>query len=306
MRFLAAGWQQFWFAPASPLNLGLCRLLFLSGMFFYYLPVDFSVWGTVTDAFWMPTFLFERLRWSPGSPETLMLLQVTWKLALALGAIGCCTRMSTLVVFGVGIYLIGLPHNFGKIHHSDALIVLFLGILAASRCGDACSVDAWRRGRPGEPIPSGEYHWPIRLAWVLFALVFFAAGVSKMRHAGWEWAASDNLAILLVQHHYHVANADPWTTWGLALAQVGWLCRLLAFHTLALELLFPLALLSRRARGLWVAQAFLLQIGIRALMGPDFGGFLLCYVFWIPWSALLRRAPVMGRANAGAPLRQAA
>ena len=97
----------------------------------------------------------------------------------------------------VGAYLMGLPHNFGQTQHFDTLVVFASGALALSRAGDACSFDgliAAARGRSLSPPPDdGEYRWPIRFVWVAMALIFCAAGVSKLRHSGLEWIFSDNL-----------------------------------------------------------------------------------------------------------------
>src|SRR5207249_2194720 len=78
-------------------------------------------------------------------------------------------------------------------------------------------------------------------------------------------------------------NDDPLTSWGLSVAQHGWLCRLLAAVTIAIEVGFPLALISRRARWILVPAELGMQIGIRVLMGPSFEQFVICYLFWVPW-----------------------
>jgi predicted DCC family thiol-disulfide oxidoreductase YuxK len=84
----------------------------------------------------------------------------------------------------------------------------------------------------------------------------------------------------------------PWTDWGLWVAGIPWLCGLLGATALALEVLFPLALFSRTARRIVPAGVFAVQVGIAALMGPNFDTFLICYLFWVPWERmgdLLRR-----------------
>ena len=128
--------------------------------------------------------------------DQLAVLQVIWKAALLLSCLGLFTRLSTATSFLLGAYLLGLPHNFGKTDHYDAVLVLILSIMACSRCGDSWSahrlLSASRRRAVERPV-SGEYTWPIRLAQVMLSLVFFAAGVAKLRHAGLAWIASDKL-----------------------------------------------------------------------------------------------------------------
>ena len=299
MRTFRERWMHFWFEPVEPLNLGLCRVLFFGGIFLFYLPADFSGWGEISSSFWMPIWLFETLHLPPLSSDLLSILQSIWKVSLALSCLGLFTRVSTVSSFIFGLYLLGLPQNFGQTYHEDALVIFVLGIMALSRCGDAYSVDRLiRKARQGSrtnlsvqsPRVSGEYKWPVRAVWIMFALIFFAAGVSKLRNSGLEWILSDYMAILLIESHY---SHGPLVTWALDLAQYNWLAykwltKLLAAGTIAIETSYPLALFSRRARWVLVPGGFFLQVGIRVVMGPAFEEFLICNVFWIPWDRVSR------------------
>ncbi len=293
-------WVRFWFAPSSPANLGLSRVMFFGGMLAMYAREDFSAWGSVSDAFWLPIPLFTALHLEPLAPQALSALHAIWILALALSAIGLVAGAGMAVSFLLGGYLLGLPHNFGQTYHFDALLVIAMGILACSRAGDAWSVDAWLKGR-SDVQPSGEYTWPVRAIWVAMSLVFFAAGLAKLRYGGLEWIASNNMSILLTRAFYHASDADPLTRAGLAIARRHWLSSALAAATVAIELGFPLALVSRRARMLFVPAAFCMLVGIRVLMGPTFGGFLLATVFWIPWERIAVRVDLRRSVRRSAP-----
>jgi hypothetical protein len=286
---LTRRWFAFWFEPSRPGDLGLSRLLFFGGLLVMYLNVDVSEWGTVSRAFWRPTAFFAALGLQPLSEGSLDALQTIWRIALACSAIGMFTRTSMTVSALLGFYILGLPHNFGHTYHFDALLVIAMAILAMSRAGDAFSVDRWRTGKPPPP-PSGEYTWPIRMIWVAMSLVFFAAGVAKLRHGGLEWIISDNMKVILMRAPYHVSDADPLTHVGLWIAAHDWLTRVLAASALIIELGFIASLVSRRARIIFVPAAFLLLVGIRVLMGPTFGGFLIANVFWVPWLSIWERA----------------
>jgi hypothetical protein len=290
-------WMRFWFEPVEPLNLGLCRVLFFGAFILFYLREDFSAWGEVSNAFWMPISFFETLHLPVLSSGLLAVIQGIWKVSLALSCLGLFTRTSTVSSFIFGVYLLGLQHNFGKMSHYDALVVIVLGIMALSRCGDAYSIDRLIRSVRGGSNPSvqrtprvsGEYTWPIRAVWLMLALIFFAAGVAKLRHSGLEWIFSDNMMITLIEANYHTSNADPLLPWGLYVAQYGWLTRLLAAATIVLEVSYPLALFSRRARWIIVPGVFFMQVGIRVLMGPTFIQFLICNLFWVPWDRVSRQ-----------------
>lgn len=190
----------------------------------------------------------------------------------------------------LGAYLLGLIQCFGKTHHFDFPALIVLGILALSRCGDGFSVDRWLRTRfataRGEVAPevrsSGEYTWPIRLVWVLSTLVFFAAGVSKLRRSGLAWILSDNMRYVLLSHHY---SHMPPTSWGLYVAQISWASKALGLLTILFETGAPLALWSRTLRWIFIPGLLMMQIGILLLTGA-FVPYWYLYVFWVPWDRL--------------------
>lgn len=295
-------WIHFWFEPTTPRNLAVSRLIFFTGLLIFYAQEDFSAWGAVSQAFWTPLPLFSALHLSPLSVRELQILETLWRVALLLSAIGLFARTSMWVAAVLGLYLLGLPHNFGQTFHFDALLALTCIVLAFSRAADACSIDALvGRTAPIPPGRSGEYTWPIRMIWVAMSLVFVAAGLAKARHSGLDWVWSENMPILLVRAAYHVSDADPIGAIGLWIAGHVWIARALAGLALAIELSFGLVLISRTARAILVPAAFCMLVGIRVLMGPTFGGFLLVNVFWVPWDAAgARIAAWRARRNASA------
>jgi len=286
-------WMHFWFEPVEPLNLGLCRILFFGALFLLYLDYDVTRWTEVSDSLWMPVWIFQILHLPILSSSLLVVLQSVWKISLALSCIGLFTRVSTVSSFILGTYLIGLPMNFGKVGHNEGLLVFVFGIMALSRCGDSCSIDRliWKARRRNDtsrqrPQVSGEYTWPVRAVWLTFALIFFAAGVSKLRQSGLEWVFSDNMAVLLLRAQFEGKSAVPWVFF---LAQHQWLTQLMAAATVAVEVGYPLALFSRRARWILVPSVFSMQIGISLLMGVTFSSFLICNLFWVRWGCVSSR-----------------
>ena len=285
-------WMPFWFTPQPADDLGLCRLLFFGGLCAFYLPTDFAAWGALPEVFWMPIGTFQAAHIPPPTVAVVAGLQVVWKGALVLSTLGLLTRPAIWVSFALGFYLLGLPHNFGKTHHIDALIVIMLGILAMARSGDAWSLDRFfqRRRSPLAPqqiVASGEYTWPIRAAQVALCLVFFAAGFTKLSRSGLVWVFSDNLATAIIKQNYYVSDVPPLTERGLDLAASPWMSRGLAAATLILELGYPLALVGKIPRLIFVPGMILAQVGFRVLMGPMFFAFMLGNVFWVPWSRWL-------------------
>ncbi len=267
----------------------MCRMLFYAAMAVLYWSRDVVAWTSVSPVFWQPIPLFRALGLGVLPPAALAVAVAVWKVSLLLSAAGLVTRLSTGAAAVLGTYLIGLPQNFGKIHHADAILVFALWIVAFSRSGDGWSLDslirAVRKPQASPPPPSGEYTWPFRMMWLVMSLIFFAAGVSKLRHSGLAWITENALAGFLIRANDPVGRAAgaAWTDWGLWIARVPWLTFLLGAGSLALELFFPLALFSRTARRIIPAAVLGVQLGISAFMGPDFLRFLVAYLFWVPW-----------------------
>lgn len=288
--WVAERWNQFWFTPARATDLGTARVLFFGITLVAALRLHLADWGAVPHLFWMPTPLFQALRLQPESTTVLGAVDLVWKGSLLLSAIGLFSRWSMPLAAISGFYALGLPQNFGKVHHSDTLLVLMLFVFACSRAGDAVSIDRLRRlaratgPRPiPEPLIGAEYRWPVRFALALFVAAFAGAGLSKLRVSGLSWAWSDNMRNTLLAHHY---DHRPPTDIGLWLASHESLTRLLAAGSLALELGSISALFSRWTRAIVVASIALMQVGIWLLMGVLFLGYASVYPVLIPWSAL--------------------
>lgn len=286
-------WTRFWFAPESPVNLAICRILFYGAVLLFYLSRHYEGWALLPNTVYVPVTLLGRLGFPIFEPHIVVALEWVWKTGLLLCCIGLFTRPALLVTAIIGFYLLSMPHDFGKVNHNDQPLALVMCILAFSRCGDALSVDSWLRARfspkaSAFPSRSGEYRWPVRAVWLAMALIFFAAGVSKLRHGGLEWMNGETLAYHLVSHNYPFLSFQPWTDWGLWIAQWPTLLMVLAIGTVVTELFFPLALLHPVARALFVPAAFLMQLGIRLILGPHFEQYAMAYLFFVPWPWVLR------------------
>lgn len=292
---VGAAWRTYWFAPSTPVDLACARIAFLGALFVYYLPRDYAGLPSAGDVFWNPIWAFEVLGLGRAGASDLVLLQAAWKLSLFLACIGLFTRTSLFVAVAVGFYLLGTQHGFTKVRNNDGVAWFVLLILSASRCGDFWSVDEWIRVRWRGADPratresaSAEYTWPIRMVWVLLAMVFFLSGVQKLRESGLAWITSGHLRYRLLEKNYPSGFGEvPLVSWGWTLGQSAWVGRFVAVFTLFVELGYPLALVWRWARWVFPAGTVLLLIGIRTLMGPPFELFVLCHLFWVPWERVI-------------------
>jgi predicted DCC family thiol-disulfide oxidoreductase YuxK len=281
LRWLRARWSSMFFVGASAAELAFYRLLFY-GFILYSLgfQIDIRRWAEVSDAFWSPTSFFRVFHLPVLSAASLIAILWVWRLSLVLAFVGLFTRLSTLVALVLGFYVIGLPQNFGKVHHNDAIVVIGLAIFAFSRCGDAWSLDGLRRARPRA---GGSYSWPIELYRLMLALVLFSAGVAKLSTAGpVAWVLSNNLYYNVLAHQY--THAPPSGLW-LLLTRYPWTCQVLAGSALTLELSAPLlVLLTGRWRTLLAAGMVGMMIGFWQILGVFFRELIvLLVIFFFPW-----------------------
>ena len=285
------GFSSFFFQEGSSKNLGICRFLFFGAVFCIYLETDFSKWSEVPEFLWHPIFIFDFFRIPVFSGEVLGFLGIVLRTSLLLSCVGLFTRPATACSFLVGSYLFGMQNSFAKTHHMESMLLLILCVLCFSRCGDGFSLDSvlgrrcgwWPAGtRPEKSHP--RYNWPVKLIWVLFTLVFCAAGASKLRNSGLEWITSGQLAGLLIGKGFAGDRIDPvFEKLPFWIGSRSGMCFFLAGATMFLELFAPLALVNRYFRVVIVPGLFFMVSGFWVVMGIPFPQWLAVFVFWISW-----------------------
>jgi len=281
---LTRRFHEFFFAPQSPFDLGICRAIFFGICFFHYSNQSIYLWGDIAPSLWQPIWTFKVFGIPALGAEILRPLFYVWLIALAMASLGVLTKLATITSAAIGFYMISLSQCWGKVDHDDAAVLLTMLLLALSRCGDAVSLDTL--GRKNNPQPSGEYRWPIRFVWVTLSLVFFAAGMAKLRISGFEWAWSENMRVLMVRRQYISPHLDESVLW---IAQTWWLPRLMAASVMFFEAGYPLALFSRRLRLVFVPGLIMSVIGFKYMISPDFRQLLYLSLFWVPWGQLIER-----------------
>ncbi len=204
-----------------------------------------------------------------------------------------------------------MENSFAKTHHMESLMLVIFCVMCFSRCGDGFSLDAtfkrkyrwWPFGQSvGRPGPA--YQWPVRLVCVMIALVFCAAGVSKLRNPNLEWITSEYMATLFVNKGLAGDRVDPLIGWlPLWLGSKVWLCSFLAGLTVLLECCAPLALVNRHVRMVIVPGLFFMLLGFGIIIGTPFPQWLAAFVFWVPWDDFAERRVSFFKNGARAKLR---
>ena len=293
---IAAAWEQFWFAPADPVPLGLIRILVGYMLFYTHL-----VWGKNFQAFfgvrgWMSPetldvfqrgqWIFSFWRWVPESvmwPVHLMCLCV-----LSLFAIGLWTRVTSILALIITISYSYRAQfaNYG-LDQMNAILTFYLAI---GPSGAALSVDRlierFRLARKalsdGKDPPRFE-HTPrvtarlaLRLMQMHFCVIYFYAGHAKLQGAAWwngeaMWRAFSNLEYQSID-----------MTW---LAWYPWLCHVMTHATILWEVTFSAGIWVRPLRPLILIMGALMHLGIGAFMGMWTFGLVMIFghvSFWPP------------------------
>lgn len=286
---LAARWAEFWYTPGSATNLAAARIL-LAGTALWVVLSRFDLPSVLAfpPELWMNVTPERRVRFLMifGLPMERTLYGVL-HLTLLTALVGLFPRTSCFVS-GLLLYHFApfetIIRTANPYLRGLTIPTLGLLILSFARCGDALALKS-RRQREAFP-PSWEYRWPLRLVQVLFCQIYLFAGYSKLFTSGLDWTQSGNIRAHLLVLNQALVSA-PESSWGYALAGHPLACSLVAWGGIALELLFPLVLVSSLARTLLLPAAFAFHLGNSILFRIFFQNLplLLLFVDWEAWQA---------------------
>jgi hypothetical protein len=166
---------------------------------------------------------------------------------------GRFARFSGVAFFLSLLWITTYRSSFGKILHSENLLVLHVGVLAVS---------AFLRD---------PERWALRTMSIATVLTYVVAGVSKLRAGGVAWltgrALGEWLAFDAVRKIELGSFHSPVAVW---VASSPLLCGLLAVFTLLVELGAPVALASPRLARAWSIAAWCFHAGILMTMAIGF------------------------------------
>jgi hypothetical protein len=239
-------WRRLWLARVDPRPAALTRIAFGLVVLWTFVGLAPDARVLLTDeGMWLPGAARAEFGGTVGwtilhhwsAPWLVLALYALMLLALALMTLGFWTRWTTLLAWILVLQI----YRYQPMYYSGSDFViqnfLFLGVL--SRWGEACSIDAWRRG-PATPRPIPA--WPLRLMMLQLALIYCATGLLKRGEA---WANGEALYYALNLDHFYRVPAQALVA-GLQEAGV---LPLLTHAVRWWEVLFPLALLGAALRG---------------------------------------------------------
>jgi hypothetical protein len=204
--------HRFWFAPVEPARVAILRIVTCTYVLYTMLGRDLARLrnvGTRPLDFMDPPLAFNLIPIPfPLTGYAFLVFAGAMAAVGIMAAVGLFTRPA-LLLFALGYVWMGAAiSSWGYVTHSRILPIHVLLILAFAPGAAAWSVDrlvTWGRGRMrgrrdslrsvlgGHPVPG----WGAQLTVVLIAILLFAAGASKVRHAGFQWADGQTLGFYL-------------------------------------------------------------------------------------------------------------
>ncbi len=152
--------------------------------------------------------------------------------------------------------------SFGKILHSENLLVLHLAVLAAAALLPADEAPGARGRTAG---------WALRTMSILTVATYAVAGIAKLRFGGGAWLSGAALGEWLSWDALRkIELGSVHSPLAARLASSPGLLRALAIATLFVELGAPVALTSPRAARLWVLAAWLFHASVLVTMAIGF------------------------------------
>ena len=222
------------------------------------------------------------------SAGVIVAIQVVGVVAALLAAARRWPRATFAIAWVCYLVLAGLRGSRGKVLHNDLLLLWTSAVflLAPVRA-------SWR-----DREPSRENGWPVRVAIVVAALIYFFAGYHKLRRSGIDWVLGENMQYIL---RWGPAIGEPaLPAVADTIAESPLLSRLTAGMLLGVELAFPLVIWHRWLRPWLGLAAAGLHVGTWFLLGLDYWAWALAVpILLVDWSTgwPVQRGRVFSRAD---------
>jgi hypothetical protein len=295
---LASGFRRRFVGSATPGALGAIRIAVCS------VAIVNTLWEQLPSSAKIPVGLrsrmgllellydlpigFERL---VASRAGLTVLECLTLLFLVFGAVGFATRLM-LPVAAFGYFVMGgILRQYAWFFHSGLIPLYLLVTLSFTPCGDGWSIDARRRRRRGSlvdpDLATPRYAWARYACWLVIAMPYVLAGLSKLRAGPPVWWSAVNFRKVLLGTNLKPMQFD----FDVGLAIFGWpdwVWSWLGFMAVATELAYGSVLFSRHARRVVPALTALLHLGILFFQNILFFDLILLQLVFVDFDRLLR------------------
>lgn len=275
--------------PDSAAGLGMVRAGVHGVFLFSVLTSSFATVGHLPVTILRPPGILSFLSWKffdrLVTPSGMMALKGALVLSLLMSTLGYLTSTSTKTSAVLLILYQGILRGFGHLNADEMTGIYFMIVLAFTPCGEGFSLDSVYRRKQRA---SWAYAYPILLMQILLSWCYFTAGLAKLRISGLAYFGKDNLPIQSIDHS--LGNLHD-TQFRLAfyLPQFRDIMGIAVVVALLWEILFPLAIFSRRARPWLLGFGIVFHVTTLLTMNIFFSNILAMYLVFVDWPAVAHR-----------------
>lgn len=233
-----------------------------------------EAWTPVGIINFLPTSLFNLL----SSPVGATVIEAGFIASAICCIVGFKWNVFRWIILALTIVTFGIRNSYGHAFRSELILILAQFVVVGSQANHALSHDARNELRRA----SDEYDWPIRALRLLWVLVFFAGGLSKLRNSGFNWITDNYLYEYLIANQVTragVLSERSFADLGPLLAANKDATLVLGALVLGFELLYPL-ILFRKFRSSLLIGTLLFQIAVFFLLGVNFFFYLPLVFIW--------------------------
>lgn len=261
-------WDQFWFSPVSLLNLAWMRILLLGTLLYLYAVRSFNL-EFFSEATWISqenklSLLAESYQpsfsWYFFSDQWAVVFHTLLIILLVLGFLGIGNRFLLLLAWVLDMAFIQRNYaiNFG----ADVIGSVFLLYLSMTPCMERISLQKWIRknrnfevfSKPQDLLASFFY----RIMQIQIAVIYGYTGFEKLKGGSW-W---EGTALWSVLGNPQMTTFD--FSWIRHFAPI---VALATIGTILFEIYWPMAMLSKRSRNLFLVMGVFFHLGIAVTMG---------------------------------------
>lgn len=302
VRVIDADWfYRRFVGPATPGTLGALRMLTCTIALISTLWEDLPSTTLIPGELLRPMGVLSVLTTGPlapiavpliRNPAALELFQGITALFLVFGIIGLWTRFSIPAAAICYLFMGGMLRQYCWLFHTCLAPIYMLLLFCFLPSGDGWSIDRLRRVASGKPVPSPDveqaiYGWGRYLCWLMIALYYMAAGLSKLSKCGIAWCDATNF-----RSYIYTDTLNPmqfnFSTGLLVRYLPDWMVSLMAACGMFGEILFGLVLISVTARYIMPIAMLLMHIGILFLQNILFFDLILIQLVFFDLSGLAR------------------
>ena len=282
----------FFTEEGDPVNLAVFRIVFFTTILAMYAAGPSVLWfsSLPRQLLIAPVGIGWLLPFLPINQTVAYIASVLFVVCCCTGLIGLFSRTSAFLVVLLGFFVLGIPQFFGKVDHFHHFL-WFGGILAASRAGDALSIDAciaaWKKAKGGLLYtlrPARVYALPLRFVWLLIGIIYLFPGLWKVWQCGFAWALSDNIKFQMYTKWLEMSGWSPL----FRLDHYPILYKFGGLATIGFEVSFIFLVLFKKLRPVAAILGLGFHQATDLFMGISFIGLFVFYLTFIDWASLFR------------------